>query len=114
VRGLATWLAAMSAGVVLTPYSANLVFDWVHTGLGAALFFLQLVLGVQLVLWTGNDAWAGCFLLILFASGVFSAIFVLPKHGFLLQGQSVFQVAFAALVVRSSHRLVPEPVLQPC
>lgn len=118
IRGMASLLAAMSAGVVLTPYSANLVFDWVHTLLGAAVFALQLVLGARLLGWTGGDPWATRLLIAQFASGVFSAIFVLPKHGFLIQGQVAFQLAFAALLIRSVRLLTPEPepepVAQPC
>jgi hypothetical protein len=113
VRGMASGLAAMSAGVVLTPYSVNLMFDWVHTLLGAAVFVLQLVLGARLLGWTGGDSWAACLLLAQFASGVLSAIFVLPKHGFLIQGQLAFQLAFAALLIRSVRLLMPEPATQP-
>lgn len=112
VRGMAGCLAAMSAGVVLTPYSLNLVFDWVHTILGAAVFILQLVLGAQLLGWTGGDAWITGFLLIQLASGVFCAVFVLPKHGFLIQGQLAFQLAFGALLIRTAHLLLPEPIPQ--
>lgn len=118
VRGMASGLAVMSAGVVLTPYSVNLVFDWVHTLLGAAVFVLQLVLGARLLGWTGGDPWAARLLIAQFASGVLSAIFVLPKHGFLIQGQVAFQLAFAALLIRSVRVLTPEPepepVAQPC
>jgi hypothetical protein len=98
---------AMSAGVVLTPYSVNLVFGWAHTILGAAVFILQLVLGAQLLDWTSGDAWIAGFLLTQLASGVFCAIFVLPKHGFLIQGQLAFQLAFGALLIRTARLLCP-------
>lgn len=98
--------------MVLTPYSVNVVFDWAHTILGAAVFILQLVLGAHLLDWTGGDAWIAGFLLTQLASGVFCAIFVLPKHGFLIQGQLAFQLAFGALLIRTARLLLPQPVTQ--
>lgn len=108
LRGTADRLAAMSAGVVLTPYNANLVFDWTHTALGAAVFILQLVLGARLLAWTGGDAWVAGLLAAQFAGGVFCAVYVLPEHGFLLQGQIAFQLAFGGLLIRTAHLLLPQ------
>jgi hypothetical protein len=109
LRGLAGWLAAMSVGVVLTPYSLDTLFDWVHTMLGTAVFALQLVLAGQVHRWTGGDGWMTFLLVVQFLGGVVAAIFVLPKHGFLIQGQVAFQVAFTALLVRAARLLVPIP-----
>lgn len=106
----ANWLATMSAGVVLTPYSAGLLFDWAHTMLGAAVFVLQLVLGAQILGWTAGDAWVATFLAAQFISGVFCAIWVLPKHGWLIQGQVVFQLSFGALLIRTARVLTPQAV----
>lgn len=108
LRGMATWMAAMSVGVVLTPYSLNIVFDWAHTLLGAAVFVLQLVLGLRMLSWSGGDAWMTAFLVAQFCSGVFAAVFVLPKQGFLIQGQLAFQLAFGALLLRTARLLVPQ------
>lgn len=107
---MANGLAAMSAGVVVTPYSANLLVDWVHTLLGAAVFILQLVLGAQLLNWSGGDAWVATFLVTQFLSGVFCAVYVLPKHGWLIQGQLAFQLSFGALLIRTVRVLTPQPV----
>ena len=109
LHGMANWLAAMSAGVVLTPYTAGLLVDWAHTLLGAAVFALQLVLGARLLNWTGGDAWVAAFLVTQFLSGVFCAIYVLPKHGWLIQGQLAFQFFFGALLVRTTRLLLPQP-----
>jgi hypothetical protein len=110
LRRVANGLAVMSAGVVLTPYSANLLFDWVHTMLGAAVFVLQLVLGARLLGWSGGDAWVATFLVTQFLSGVFCAVYVLPKHGWLIQGQLAFQVSFGALLMRTVRVLTPHSV----
>lgn len=112
VRGMASCLAAMSVGVVLTPYSANIAFDWVHTALGTAVFALQLLLAMRLHGWNGGDAWSTGFLMTQFVSGVFCAVFVLPKHGFLIQGQLVFQLSFGALLLRTARLLLPQPAAQ--
>jgi hypothetical protein len=109
IRGLANLVAAMSAGVVLTPYSLNTLFDWVHTALGAAVFALQLVLAWQFLGWTGGDNWIAFFFGVQFLSGVVAAVFVLPKHGFLIQAQVAFQFAFGALLIRTARLLLPEP-----
>jgi hypothetical protein len=106
---VANWLAAMSLGVVLTPYSASLLFDWAHTLLGAAVFVLQLVLGAQLLNWSGGDAWVAAFLVTQFLSGVVCAVYVLPKHGWLIQGQVAFQLAFGALLMRTARVMTPQP-----
>jgi hypothetical protein len=112
LRRMADVLAASSVLVVLTPYDANLVFDWVHTLAGTLLFALQLVLGLRLLGWSGGDGWTTGLLVAQFVSGVFCAVYVLPKHGFLLQGQVVFQVAFSALLIRITRLLVPQAVVQ--
>lgn len=106
---VANWLAVMSVGVVLTPYSASLLFDWVHTLLGAAVFVLQLVLGAQLLGWSGGDAWGAAFLVTQFLSGVVCAVYVLPEHGWLIEGQLAFQLAFGALLMRTASVLSPQP-----
>jgi hypothetical protein len=108
--GMANGLAVMSAGVVLTPYSANLLFDFVHTLLGTAVFILQLILGATLLRWTAGDPWVAAFLLAQFASGIFCAIYVLPKDGWLIEGQLAFQLAFGALLIRTAYLLLPQPV----
>jgi hypothetical protein len=112
LRRMANGLAALSVLVVLTPYDANLVFDWVHTLAGTFLFALQLVLALRLLGWTGGDGWVAGLLAAQFVSGVFCAVYVLPKHGFLLQGQAVFQLAFGALLVRTVRLFVPQAVVQ--
>jgi hypothetical protein len=110
LRRMANCLAALSVLVVLTPYSANPVFDWVHTLAGAFLFVLQLLLGLRLLGWSGGDGWTSGLLLLQFLSGLFCAVYVLPKHGFLLQGEVVFQIAFGALLVRTTRLFVPQAI----
>lgn len=110
VRGTADCLAAMAWGVVLTPYSLNTLFDWAHTMLGAALFFLQLVLTARLLSWSGGDAWMRCLLLVEFGSGVVAGVFVLTKDGFLIQAQLVFQLAFTMALIRRARPLVAAAV----
>jgi hypothetical protein len=109
VRGLAGGLAAMSVGVVLTPYSLDTLFDWVHTMFGTAVFALQLLLAGQVHRWSGGDGWMTFLLVTQFLSGVVAAVFVLPEHGFLIQGQVVFQLAFSVLLIRAARLLVPMP-----
>lgn len=110
VRGTADALAAMAWGVVLTPYSVDMVFDWAHTLLGAALFFVQLMLTLRLLSWSGGDGWMRFFVLTEFGSGVIAGTFVLTKDGFLIQAQLVFQLSFTLLLVRRARPSVAAAV----
>lgn len=107
VARMADGLALMSGGVVLTPYSANALFDWAHTLLGTVVFFCQLVLAVQLLAWSGGDGWIAWLLAAQFTAGVIAAIYVLPEDGFLIQAQLGFQLAFGGLLARTAHLLRP-------
>jgi hypothetical protein len=110
IRRSAGSLAALSFGVALTPYSLNGLFDWLHTILGAALFVLQLALAWQLLRWTGGDLVITGLYAAQLTGAVIGAIYVLPEHGFLIQGELVFQVAFGALLIRAFSLLLPGAV----
>ena len=110
MRRTADGLTVMAWGVVLTPYSLNIVFDWAHTLIGTALFSVQLLLTVRMVSWSGGDGWMRCLLLVQFGSGVVAGAFVLTEGGYLLQAQLVFQLAFTMLMVRLARPLVPAAI----
>jgi hypothetical protein len=109
-RRMADLFAWLTLGVVLTPYTVSALFDVAHTTLATALFVAQLILGLQLVRGAPGDRTNLALLLTQLAGGIVAAIYVLPVHGFLIQGQLVFQAAFGALLIRTISTRQPEPV----
>lgn len=104
VRHSGTAIALLLAGIVVTPYTVATAVDWTHRGLGAALFILQLVLGIRLVAWT-RDTVAGAYWAIQLLGGVISAYYVLRVNGYLLESQLLFQLGFGALALRTARLL---------
>lgn len=105
MRRMASALAVTTSGLVVTPYSLGRLFDMTHTTLGGVLFTIQLFLAARLLRWV-NGGFLSLFLVFVqLTGGVIAAIYVLPKQGFLIQGQLLFQLAFGALLVRSAYRL---------
>lgn len=99
------FFSLLIAGIVVTPYSVDRWFDYMHTALGSALFSLQLVLSGWLI-WQLKYSWWSVLLgLTELAGGILSAIYLKPTHGFLLQAQILFQLAFGALLVLGLSRL---------
>lgn len=105
----ANWFAILLLLVAVTPYSLGLFFDWVHTLVSAILFVLQLLLAVALIRWTDGGAPSLCLLFAQLMGALIAARYVLPKHGFLLHGQVLFELAFGALLIRSVALLQPAP-----
>jgi len=92
-------------GIVFTPYAAGRYMDYLHTVCGSALFSLQLILSGWLI-WQLRYAWWAVALTVMECiAGVLSAVFLRPPHGFLIQSQVVFQLAFGALVLLGLRRL---------
>lgn len=86
-------------GLVLTPYATGNWVDYVHTVCASALFSLQLVLSAWLAKRMGLPWWSLLLILVEVGSGLLSAIYLSPTHGFLFQAQVVFQMAFGALLI---------------
>ena len=100
--------APLVAGIVITPYAADWVTNYLHTACGSALFFLQLLLGGWLT-WRSHYAWWSVTLtLTMIVAGIASAVYLTSAHGFLLQTQFIFQIAFGTLLSLSLRRL-PAP-----
>lgn len=97
--------APLIVGIVITPYAAGWLMDYLHTACGAALFSLQLLLSCYLA-WRLHYVWWVLFLVLTeLTSGLLSAIYLGPAYGFLFQTQIIFQGAFGALLVLSLPKL---------
>jgi hypothetical protein len=97
--------APLVVGIVITPYAAGRWMDYLHTACGSALFALQLVLSGWLVWRLYYVWWSVVLCLVELAAGIASAIYLRPAHGFLFQSQTVFQLAFGALLILNLRRL---------
>lgn len=94
-------VAWLMAGIVVTPYSIDNWFDWIHTTIGTTLFSIQLLLVIWLILTIKND-WINWLLLVVqVTGGLISLFYLAPPQGFLLQGQVLFQAAFSVILLRS-------------
>ncbi len=91
--------------LAFTPYTAGAWVDYVHTGSGSALFSLQLLLSIYLVQRLRYIWWAVLLIVIECTAGILSAIYLAPTHGFLLQTEIIFQIAFGILLTMSLQRL---------
>jgi len=92
-------------GIVITPYAAGQWMDYLHTACGSALFSLQLILSGYLIWRLKYAWWATALSLVELAAGILSLIYLNPTHGFLFQTQTIFQLAFGALLILSPPRL---------
>jgi len=92
-------------GIVATPYAAGRWLNYLHTIFGSALFSLQLILSGWLTLRLHYIWWAVMLTTVEVVAGIFSAAYLNPTHGFLMQAQLLFQLAFGALLILSLHKL---------
>jgi hypothetical protein len=101
--------ALLIAGLVITPYAAGRWVDYLHTACGSALFFLQLVLSGWLIWKLLKIWWSVVLSLIELGAGILCALYLSPTHGFLLQFQVLFQLAFGLLLILSLQKIAPSP-----
>ncbi|HUY85448.1 MAG TPA: hypothetical protein VMU97_02940 [Candidatus Dormibacteraeota bacterium] len=100
--------ALLTIVVALTPYILLTFLDWLHTIAGIVTFMVQVALSFWLLAklrWTG---WALLLVILEVVTGAISLAYVLPSHGFLIQSQVSFQLAFGALVLYGFRELLPE------
>jgi hypothetical protein len=102
-RGVAVLLALM-ASVPLTPYRVDLVFDWLHMGVAAALFASGLALGGWLVLRL-PDRLSRSLYVIESGAGIAIVTAQLGLHDYMIPSELVFQLATFALIVHGIRQL---------
>lgn len=92
--------AAGFIGIVATPYSLNTYFSWAHEIIGALLFGAQLILTLSLTAEEGYPPSMVALLIIQILGVVIGGLSLQFQHGYLLQGQLVFQLAFGLILIR--------------
>lgn len=110
--GLAA-LSGMMALIPLTPYSIDLVFDYLHIGITSIVFTSGLALGAWLALRVLRTRLAQSALAAQLAAGLFALTAQLGWQDYMIPSQLGFQIALAVLVVlgivRSAKRRAPAP-----
>lgn len=93
--------------IALTDYSLSAAFDLSHTIAGIILFIVQLAVSFWLLAKLEWATWPLLFMILEVIAGIVSLIYVLPSHGFLIQAQVIFQLAFAGLLLCGFKELLP-------
>ncbi len=96
--GLAALLGLMAL-IPLTPYSVDLVFDYVHIGISAALFGAGLLFGLWLALRVLRRRIAYGAVSAQFAAGLLALTAQLGWHDYMIPSELAFQLALGVLVV---------------
>jgi hypothetical protein len=100
-------MAILTVIISVTPYSFNNLLDQTHQLAGTVLFSLQLLLSIWIVIRLRYTYWSVVLSAVELLAGIVCAIYLTPAHGFLIQAQILFQLAFGALLVYSL-KILPE------
>ena len=98
----------LTAGVPLTPYAVDAVFDWLHLGVTAALFGSGLVLGGWIMLRL-RDRVTLAFYVVEFAAGLSIIAALVGLNDYMIPSELVFQGAAFGLVAWGIWRLGRSP-----
>ena len=98
-------IAALLAAIPLTPYSVDLVFDWLHIGFTAALFAFALIVGWWVAVRLREDSFVRGLVAAETAGGVLVLVAQVGLLDFMIPVEVCFQLAFALLVVRALRLL---------
>lgn len=102
-RALVAMLGLM-VGVALTPYSVDLLLDWLHIAAATLLFTAGYGVAVWLTFALLRNACAFALLAALSVAGVAIAAGQAGLLAYMIPGEFAFQVIFAALLLETSRR----------
>lgn len=89
-------MAVMVIGLLITPSD---LIDSVHVVFGTILFGLQFLVAIWFAGWWQRSWLTIGLAALVLVGGLMSFYFLLKPHGLLLQGQTIFLLAFSALLV---------------
>jgi len=98
-------IALLLVGVVVTTVPNSPAYDQVHHIIGVVLFIMQFLLSGWLALVIHRDRANLTFFLLLLLGGVLSLLGLLNILPYLLEGQTVFLLAFGLVVVYTTGKL---------
>jgi hypothetical protein len=88
-------------GVAVAPAIGNGWLDRTHRVFGTLTFVVQLLLACWLVVKNHRDSINWLIITIQCTGGIVAFVYLAPAHGYSLQGQLLFQLAFSALLLRT-------------
>lgn len=106
-RGL-TACAALLPAMVATPYTLNTALNWIHMTVGSVLFVVQLLLSAWLWWARARTPSVLALLVVEFLAGVVCFSSLIDLDAWMLHGQLVFQLAFAACVAVAIQSADPD------
>jgi hypothetical protein len=90
-------MAVVLVGLILTPHT---IINPIHKTFGSTLFASQLLLSMYLFYKNPKQFYVFILIIIMFASGLFSAAFLFSATGFMIQAQIIYQFAFVILLTQ--------------
>jgi hypothetical protein len=107
ISKLLKFFCGAAIGLLLTPYSINTYFDFVHKTIGTTLFVVQL--GLSLYLAEQVKDWPSWIAVSLEVVGGLAALLSLPHNslGYQFEGQLIFQIGFFTLINHVSRGIEP-------
>jgi hypothetical protein len=96
-------------GLSCTPYTAGRYISDAHLTCGTLLFLSQLLLSIWITARLHYDFRISTLTILELMAGIMSFLYLSPKHGYLTESQSIFQICFGLLALYSLPRLLSRP-----
>jgi hypothetical protein len=94
--------------MLATPYTLNTALNWIHMTVGSVLFVVQLLLSAWLWWARARTPSVLALLVVEFLAGVVCFSSLIDLDAWMLYGQLVFQLAFAACVAVAIQSADPD------
>jgi hypothetical protein len=105
LRAFLIVILTLLVAILFTPYSVDLIFDWLHIGLSAFLFGVTIVAGIWLALRVVGGLVGHGLLGAQVAGGGLSLAAQLGALDYMIPSQFLFQTAFSILLVRALQHM---------
>ena len=104
-------IALLLLAIAVAPYGISSTFEYSHIILSALLFLVQFLIVFWMSFKLRRDTTGFLFVMLLLLEMYVTVMYLSPQKGYLLQGEVLFQITFAAAVYRSmkevSNRFEP-------
>lgn len=102
IRWFLRLMAVLLIGLIITPHT---IINPLHKAFGSTLFASQLLLSMYLFYQNKKQFYIFLLIIIMLASGLFSASFLFSSAGFMIQAQIIYQLAFVVLLIHYLKRI---------
>ncbi len=105
VRVMLIALFPFNLFLITFPYDVNRFYADVHQTFGVLIFVFELLISLYISEKLGKIFFNRLLLSIELISGLFSAYYLAPKNGFLMQAQIIYQIAFGLMLLVNYQQL---------